>query len=255
MNDTLMLVLTATITPSLGVTLARCDPNVRRSDYLRAFKYWLRHPDPRLRYILFAENSGANIAEFREAAECCEKEVEIISICPNPPPPGMHYGFSELQMIDRALSESRLRKQTTHMVKVTGRLVFPSLPKLLTRLPDHVELAIDCRARLPVLRPSSTGFASTQLFVAKHQFYDSNLRRSYELLSTRQGLYPHFMENMFFDQLLPLKEEKGVFLRFPVNCEPVGWAAHWDKQYNTPSRFLITTVRAVSRVITPKLWI
>ena len=248
-----LLILSGTITPAPGVNVSRRDPAVRRADYLHAFNYWLNHPDPRLRQIAFAENSGADLSEFRNSAARTDKSVEIISIPPNHPPPDMHYGYSELQMLDQALSQSQLRQQTTHMIKTTGRLIFPALPRLLDKLPTNLRLAVDARARLP-FRPSEHGFISTQLFIARHDFYDDVLRKRYLQLA-KENHYPFLIEHQFFDLLAHRKGEEDLLLRFPVNCEPVGFKAHAATQYNTPSRLLITKARAIARVVAPNFWL
>ncbi len=253
MTKQFLLLLTATITPAPGSKVSRSDPAVRRDDYLTAFRYWLQHPDPRLRQILLVENSAADLSDFRLAASQSSKSVEIISIPPNPPPPGMHYGYSELQMIDQALGQSTLRQGTTHLIKATGRLIFPSLPRLLDKLPENLQIAVDSRARLP-FRPSEHGFVAVQIFVVSHQFYDENLRTGYTSLAP-EFHYPEMLEHLFFERLSPLKGQDGVLLRFPVNCEPVGFAAHLTKRYDSPSRRLTAAARAVLRVVAPDFWL
>jgi hypothetical protein len=248
-----LLLLTATVTPALGTRVSRSDPALRRSDYFTAFTHWLQHPDPRLNQILLVENSCADLSDFRAAAHKSSKNVEIISIPPNPPPPGMHYGYSELQMIDRALAQSTLRQNTTHLIKATGRLIFPALPRLLDKLPDSFDVAVDARASLP-FRPGQGGFISVQLFLASHKFYDENLRTVYTALAP-EFHYPEMLEHLFYERLTPLKGQEGILLRFPVNCEPVGHAAHLTKRYDSPGRRLTAKARAVLRVVAPEFWL
>lgn len=247
-----LLLLTATVTPAPGTKVARNDPALRRSDYFTAFNYWLNHPDPRLRRILFIENSSADLSEFKAAAYKSGKEVEIISLPPNPPPPEMHYGYSELQMIDQALAQSTLRGKTTHIIKATGRLTFPTLPRLLNKVPDDFRIVVDARARLP-FRKSEGGFISSQLFLVRHDFYDEILRKAYLALAKAHH-YPALIEHLLFEVLTPLKGQKGVLLRFPVNCEPVGFAGHLEKRYDSPQRLVTTTIRSILRVVAPDFW-
>ena len=245
-----LLSLTATVTPATGVQLVRSDPAVRRADYLDAFRFWLAHPDPRLNRILFVENSGADLAGFREEAARSGKEVELISVPKSPAPAGLHYGYSELLMLDSALEQSRIRAETTHLVKATGRLIFPDLPKLLDRLPTAYDLAVDARGNLP-FRKSSKGFIPTQLLLASHAFYDTHLRKSY--LALRSD-YPYYIENLFYDHVLALPPSPQILMRWPVSCEPVGFAAHASKRYNSPQRLLITQLRSALRVLAPRFW-
>jgi hypothetical protein len=248
------LTLTATITPSPGTNLVRSDPEVRRGDYLRALTHWLAAPDPRLRRILFIENSGADLRPFREVAARSDKQVDLLSLPPNPLPAGVHYGYAELEMLDRAFRQSELRQGTTHMIKVTGRLIFPSLPRLLDRLPQNFRFAADARRNLPFRRVVGRGFVTTMLFLARHDLFDAILRKSYDSLQP-SGRYPHFLENLVYERIIPLADGKDIFLRFPINCEPVGAPAHTMGRYDSRSRLLMTTARAISRVVVPKLWL
>ncbi len=252
-DSRLLLTLTATITPDINAAVVRKDPSLRRADYLNAFRYWVNHPDPRLRQILFAENSGADLTEFHEAASKSKKSIEIISTAPVQLPPGLDYGYSELLMIDQALSQSLLRQNTTHMIKMTGRLTFPALPKLLNMVPDDVLLAADARSTL-VFRRIRRGLIKLELFLVNHDFYDTHLRQLHASLLASPG-YPYNTEHFIFEHLEGLAKNTGVFFRFPVNCEPVGYAAHAGKRYDRPSRHFMTAARALSRVIAPKIWL
>ena len=250
MQNTYLLVLTATITPDSSIRLARSDPGLRRQDYFNAFCYWLNHNDPRLSRILLVENSGADLADFRLVASRSKKKTEFVSLPAERLPPGLHYGYGELAMLDLALAQSRLRLETTHMIKVTGRLLFPGLPKLLRRLPANFGLAVDARRNLP-FRRSANGFIPTQLLIASHDFYDFHLRRCYRELKPQ---YPYYIENLFFDRLRAMHDVQGILWRYPVNCEPLGSAAHAHKRYDHPTRTLITMLRAFFRVVAPGFW-
>jgi hypothetical protein len=249
-----LITLTAAITPDKNYSIKRRNPELRRADYLRAFHYWLSHPDPRFRKILFLENSGADLSEFNDVAHRSGKQVEIISTPVTQLPLGWHYGYSELQMLDHGLDRSLLRKETTHMVKVTGRLTMPALPKLLDRLPEGMLVAADGRGGIPFRKMEREHFLRLELFVARHDFYDSTLRKTYGLL-TDVHRFPYLAESLFYEILAPMKDDKNVVLRFPINCEPVGYAAHTGKAWEGRSRLLVTTARAISRVVAPNVWV
>ena len=58
MNE-FLLTMTACIDPRKGdCTLVRSDPAIRLADYESSLQYWLGYADPRIRRILFIENSG-----------------------------------------------------------------------------------------------------------------------------------------------------------------------------------------------------
>lgn len=276
-----LLVLTATIRPANLPGIKRKDVQLRLNDYLTALRFWLSYPDPRLRKILFLENSGYDLSAIQHLVEGSNsgKEVEIISVPGNNIPPGIGYGYGELEMLDQGLGRSELRKFTTHMVKVTGRLMFPTLTRLLDRLPLSYEIAVDCRHRgrflmilerifkspgvskvnprtiSKIIRDAmsepSKPFTACQLMIYSHRFYDRYLRTSYHEMRTP---YPRLIENLICDRLVPFEGQEGILLRWPINVEPYGFAGHAAKRYDSVHRILIRQTRGIMRRLAPNLW-
>ena len=147
--------MTACIDPSKGsYPLKRADPETRLLDYQISLRYWLNFPDPRLKNILFIENSGYSLATLEKIAReenPIEKQVEFVSLDCNGYPKGIHFGYAELKMLDLGLQASKLREMTTHMIKISGRYRFPSISRLLNRIPDEFDAIADARgSALPV---------------------------------------------------------------------------------------------------------
>jgi hypothetical protein len=246
-----LLVMTATIIPAAGAGVKRADPRLRLEDYEQALRYWLAYPHPAAARILLLENSGADLAGLNAIARRenpHNKPVEILSIPGNQIPAGRNYGYTEMQLLDKGLTLSRLRDQTTHMIKVTGRLTFPALGRALDRIPSPFELMIECRK----LGFPRRGFdANTQLFVCSHRFYDRILRDSRnEMNSTDIRL----LEHLIYRKVIPFKGRPGYHLRFPINIEPVGYSGFKSKSYNSPGAALTRALRAALRVIAPNYW-
>ena len=142
------LVLTATVSPSRGAKMQRGDATQRRQDYLRALTFWLQNPDQRLSRIVFLENSGDDLTDFRELAarnNPHRKQVEFISVPPTEIPDGIHYGIGELRTIDDGLAQSEQIRKTSHFIKVTGRYIYPRLGRLLDHLPSQFDIVTECR--------------------------------------------------------------------------------------------------------------
>jgi hypothetical protein len=243
-----LLILTATVTPQEGVNIARRDPEQRLADYMRALSYWLSYEHPKTRQILFLENSGADLAPLKRIVaeqNRMAKQVEFLSIPGSPIPEGVSYGFGEMEMVDAGLSQSELASHATHLIKVTGRLKFPRLGKLLDVLPTDLQLAVDCRIR------GSLMFASSQLTICSREFYESNLRGvCYELSSSDSP----YIEELLFSTLIRFRNKPGVILRWPFNVDPVGVAGHANKTYRSPSKILASLFREVVRRIAPWYW-
>jgi hypothetical protein len=253
-----LLVMTATFTPSPDARVKRSDPGVRREDYKRALRFWLSDPHPALDQILFLENSGADLAELRAIAEGenpRSKQVEFLSLPAHPIPPGINYGYSEMQMLDEGLPLSRLRASTSHMIKATGRLTFPALGKALDRvtksdqLRSHrLELMVDCRK----LGFPRRGYdASVQLFACSHDFYDRVL---YNSKSEMNSTDIRLLEHLIFRKVIPFKGRPGYHLRFPSNIDPVGYSGFRARSYSSPRTVLSRRIRALLRVVAPGYW-
>ncbi len=246
-----LLVMTATIVPAANAGVKRADPRIRLEDYKSALRYWLQYEHPAADRILLLENSGADLAELRAIAAGENphgKPVEILSVPGNQIPQGTNYGYTEMQMLDEGLSLSKLRRETTHMIKVTGRLIFPALGNALDRLPGPPELMVECRK----LGFPRRGYdAQVQIFVCSHGFYDRVLRDSKrEMNSTDLRL----LEHLIFRKVIPFKGQPGIFLRFPVNIDPIGYSGFKSRSYNSPTAAITRAVRAVLRVIAPGYW-
>jgi hypothetical protein len=246
-----LLVMTATIRPAANAGVKRANPAVRLEDYKRALHYWLEYPHRAAERILFLENSGSDLGELRAIAadeNPLGREVEFVSLPEQAIPEGRNYGYTEMQMLDEGLALSRLRQQTTHMIKVTGRLTFPALGKALDMLPEAPELMVDCRK----LGFPRRGYdASVQLFVCSHRFYDRVLRNARNEMNTTDI---RLLEHLIFRKVIPFKGQPGIFLRFPCNIEPVGFSGFKAKSYRTFSGALASGIRAICRVILPDYW-
>jgi hypothetical protein len=246
-----LLVMTATIIPAVNAGIQRSDPQIRLEDYKTALHFWLAYPHPAADRILLLENSGASLAELEAIAReenPRNKPVEILSIPGNKIPEGRNYGYTEMQLLDDGLSQSRLREETTHMVKVTGRLTFPTVGKALDRIPKPFELMAECRK----LGFPRRGFdASSQLFACSHRFYDRILRDSKDEMNSTDI---RLLEHLIYRKIIPFKGQPGYHLRFPINIDPVGYSGFKSKSYNSPGAAVSRTIRAALRVIAPGWW-
>jgi hypothetical protein len=250
-----LLVMTACVDPRAGeYRLHRSDPKVRAQDYLAALKFWLEYPDPRIRDLLFIENTNHPLAQFEDLVRthnAFDKRIEFISLDCNWYPRGGHYGYAELRMLHLGLEQSRLRHQTTHMIKVSGRFKFPSLSRLLDRLPENFDAAADARTwglRRRLDRP----YVTTPLILFRHDFYAKHLLQCYRDLEI--GPETH-METIYFKKLSELAARHTVVWRFPCNASPVGFPAHRGRSYAHPRQQLADGIRAAARRVLPHWWI
>jgi hypothetical protein len=254
--DRYLLVMTACVDPSHGeYRLNRADPATRLDDYKTALRFWLQFPDKRIRNILFIENSNYSLDCLKMIAEQenpLTKNVEFVSLDCNWYPPGGHYGYAELRMLDLGLRQSKLRNSTTHMIKVSGRFKFPGLTRLLNRLPSDFDAVADARAWLTLRKRLERPYVTTQIILFAHDFYGSYLQDCYRDLEL--GKESH-METIYYRKLAELSGANRVVFRFPCNLSPVGFPAHRARSYTHPSQIAVNAFRAVSRRLLPNWWI
>lgn len=247
----MVLLLTACIAPRSDVAQSRHDVASRLADYRASLRTWLELPESRITGLVFVDNSNHDVDLLREEANRhnrFERELDFLTFLDKPAPPGVHYGFGELGIVDHALEHSTLLKPTgTPFIKSTGRLFFPAVPRLLDRLPQDLLAAVDSRRR----RDGFT-YASTQLLFFDREFYLETLKGRRSWLRPMAGR--SHMENLVFERLLPASSAR-VLMRFPVNAEPVGVSGTWGTDYRNPQARAKALLRAVSRKLAPGAWL
>ena len=248
---TWLLVMTATIQPASNANVQRLDPALRLADYERALRFWLAQTHPSTSRILFLENSGSDLSSLRAIAtqeNSAGKPVEFLSIPAGPIPAGLNYGYSEMELLDAGLDRSELRRQTSHMIKTTGRLIFPSLPNAIDRLPAPPELLIDCR-RFPWPRHGAD--ARVQLFACSQAYYDQHLRGSQHSMNPTTL---RLLEQLLYARVIRTQGQPGVYLRFPCNIDPVGYSGFKGRSYQTIGQRFDQITRAFLRRVAPAYW-
>ena len=255
--DAFLLVMTVCVDPSNGnYQLQRSDPHLRIKDYQAALRFWLQYPDRRIDKILFIENSGYPLDSFQKIVHDenpLNKTVEFVALDCNWYPPGSHYGYAELRMLDLGLQASKLRETTTHMIKVTGRLTFPGLSGLLDRVGTNFDAVADARTWRTPFKRHAVPFVTTQILLFSHRFYQLHLQDAYREMENSKD----WMESLFYRKLLPFADEESakVRLRFPCNVDPHGQPAHRTLSYTHPKQLAVNAVRGIVRHVAPHWWL
>jgi hypothetical protein len=246
--------MTATIDPGNAKKMVkRSDPYQRLDDYQMALKFWIELPEPRIRSIVFSENSGFDLTVLRKMVHQmrADRLVEFMQTCDNEIPCNMHYGFSEAKLIETSLKVSQQLQQAQKIIKATGRLMYPGISKLLDSVHDDFRVAVDCRGSVG-LRGRRIPFVRTDLMLFDVEFYKTQLLDASSKM-IEAGV--SHIENFFYRELLKFHGHPGVILRWPIDLDPVGYAAHWEKRYDTLGRKAASKVRSVIRRILPNWWL
>jgi hypothetical protein len=253
-NTSYLLVMTACIDPSNGhVKIKRSNPLLRLQDYETAFRFWLNYRSEVVNKILFIENTGYPLDSLKEIAATenpLGKLVEFISLNCNEYPTDVHYGYAELAMLDEGLPISRLFQDSEYLIKVTGRLVFPSLGRLLNWLPPGSIFAVDCRKN-PWFMRSKNEYVTTQLMIFSTTFYRQNLIGIKEKMNQQMT----HMEGVIYQVLCQNVHKSGAWMRFPFNVDPQGYPGNFQESYQSPKKRMFSFARAIGRVLLPNWWL
>lgn len=249
------VLLTACIEPPKrpGLVLVRTDPEERLNDYLTALVFWLQLRDDRVRNIVFSENSGYSLDRLKAVAAEQNphgRKVEFLQSTSNWWPEGVHYGWAELEIIDRSLQQSRFLAEASYFAKVTGRLCFPQFTRLLDKLPAEFLFAVDARNNRWFVKTPQV-FVTTQCMLFKTSFYREFLLG---VRSEMGGGVTH-IEDLLYRKLVIFRDREGAVLRWPCNCDPVGIGAHWNKDYRSKKQRAISACRALARRLAPRWWV
>ena len=247
--------MTATVTPPAGVpALQRVDPAERLADYERALRFYLGLPDEILNRVVFAENSNSDIGALERVAESHRggKDVELLSFDGLDYPVEHGRAVGEMRLLDTALRRSRLMgalPDDQPFWKVTGRLRFTNLARLVASAPPDAGLYADFR-RYPRPWVDIRVFACTPRAFRELLLPRVALLRQDEL--EREGWSAP--EERLFGELLPERQRARIEPRLRVEPRIEGYSGHGE-DLARPSRRAWSAARASIRRLCPPLWI
>lgn len=254
LEEEVALLLTATIAVNPGVPgVSASDPKEREESYAVTLRYFLRH-HPRLRRLVFAENSGWPLNRLEEVTRTnpLSKEVELVSLQANDFPGSFGKGYGEALLIDRALAVSEILHRVGYVAKLTGRQRLLNATTLLERVPAPVHFLCDLKDHgiYEVLRlPAAGRYCDTRFFAFQISFFDRFFRHLHH--DHHQGELN--LEAQYYERVKALEGTPGVVCRFPVEPEYRGRAGHWDKNYGSPGEQVKRHLRRVLRRLWPSL--
>ncbi len=247
------LLLTACIEPTqFKDKVHRNDTLIRLEDYKTALKLWLHHNDDSITSIIFAENSGYDLTEIETVfikENIYNRKYQIIQAIASKVPEGLHYGYSELELIDNILDKITLLNDNDFIIKTTGRVYFPKISSLLVKTVLRYKFIADSRNFN--FGKWKHNYVLSNLFIFNILWYKENL---FDKKSLMLELDVTHFETLLYKLLLVNKVGKDVLLRFPINVSPVGHGAHWNVNYQSLDKRLGYLLRAIFRKILPNFW-
>lgn len=253
------ILFTATVQINSGLAgVTAPDPRLREEEYAENLRYFLRE-HPRLRKLVFAENSGwplDRLSALAAAENPHGKEVEMVQLSCNDFPGSYGKGYGEALLLDRALSASRLVHETRWIAKMTGRQRVLNMTRLLERAPARFDLLCDLRDHGLFERfgiPAAGRWCDTRFFVFTLPFFNTFLRHLYK--APRRAGVEYNLEGSYYHAVKSLERDPRGHLqivpRFPIEPRYRGHAGHWHKDYGSLRQRIKQSVRAVARQLLP----
>jgi hypothetical protein len=256
-----VLLLTASVDPKGMPDLTQPDAVDREDTYAQCFEYYIRN-HPRVRKIIFAENSGWPLNRFDEIAaraNLYEKDVEVLSFNCNNFPRERGKSFGELLLIEKALERSSLAKGNKYIGKMTGRNLLMNLTPLLEDIDSDFEFCCDIRDHnfyQFLGLPDCGHHCDSRFFMFTSGFYDRYLKGSYAACSVGDG---YLIEGLLFDLVKATERTEPIIKRFGIEPDFRGMAGHFirnkAKDYGGSSEIIKRRIRSYSRRVAPWLHI
>lgn len=140
-RQSVVLLMTATITPKAGVKTSIADPVERLADYRRALVHYAASLGDQWDQILFVENSGSDISALRQAVPDPRCHFIVFDADHEP---SYGYGYGEFHLLQHAMDVATDLPTDALVVKVTGRYIVRNLDSFIAATRD-VDLLCDVR--------------------------------------------------------------------------------------------------------------
>lgn len=245
------LVLTATIHVAKGLTDSPLsDAAQRERDYLDCLRFYLAQPH--VEQVVFAENSGADLRQFRQLACPPSKRLELVPLDENRFPPEFGKGYGEARLLDAVLANSELLKDAPAFMKATGRITLRNVGALIAATDPACAGHFDVRDhdwydRLGL--HASSHHADTRFFVVTRALFSAHLQRLHEAHTSGT-----FSIEANYLKAIRAAQAEGYLIRDRFALEPIysGTAGH-GKDYDAWPERTKRWVRGLTRRWLPAL--
>ncbi len=208
--DVCTLLITGCISPGSGIpTLKLIDEEERKKQYLSSIRYYIENSC--FDKIVYCDNSNPIVeTEILECANKNKKQFEWINFSGNQETViEQGKGYGEGEIINYALGRSELLRNSSYMVKVTGRLKIKNI-NFLTRV---------ARPKRIYFQPNATEdkrkYINTRVYMMPILCYEKYFKFAYQEVDDKKGIY---IEHIFGSIMEQNKIDYNRFLVVPDYC-------------------------------------
>lgn len=214
----MVLLITGTIKPASGVpSLTLTDSDERLKQYISSIEYFLLKTS--INEIVFCDNSNCSegcFADLYLLAKRMNKKIEILSFKGNNKKVSVKgKGYGEGEIIEYAMNNSSLIKNSSFFMKITGRLVVENINDIVARLNPTV-FYINMFNKIRV---------DTRLYAMPVEFYRKWFLDAKEYVCDAEGYY---IEHVFTDII---RKNKVCCRNFPKYPRYIGKSGSTGREY------------------------
>ncbi|MBR0458803.1 MAG: hypothetical protein IJJ26_06175 [Victivallales bacterium] len=258
---TFPLVMTAAVDPKGMPGLSVNDVSERANQYLGTLRFYLENPA--VPQIVFVENSGYDLAAFRElATQYPDKQIEFLSCDRNDYPRHLGKSYGEMWILDYVVDTSQSVQAASGFTKVTGRFPILNIAELLQEAEQRRPWELFCDNKdHPVydwLQLGWNGHAcDTRFFLVTTDFYRKHFYGRYTELDDSQG---KLVESLFFQVARDTARTEKVVRRFRTEPQYSGKAGHVQisiigvNDYDSRTAKTKRAIRRIARKLLPWFW-
>ncbi|MFM7440246.1 MAG: hypothetical protein ACKO2V_16895, partial [Snowella sp.] len=218
-------------------------PEKRQEDYCNSLRYYINF-HPRIRKLIFVENSGWPLARIKEAVRenPYDKQIEFISLNCNDFPRNLGKGYGESLLVEKGIQKSKLIDSVTYFAKLTGRIYLTNLTELLTSVRQNYDCLCDYKDQGWKLKQiagekTASPHCDTRFLVFRRQFYTKYIQPLHQRHRENAGDRACFyLESQFYRAIQAAAARETVISRFPIEPDFRGIAGHWGGKDYISSR-------------------
>lgn len=215
-----VILLTACINPG-GMSSTRLqDTKIRLEQYKQALSFYLSKTSYK---ILFVENTLYDFShDF--IAYINSGRLEYLTFAGNNYNASLGKGFGEAQILLYAINNSRFLKETSVIIKITGRIIVENVIQLysMVNIPAKENVMIACN-----IRPSKKLGTST-FFVCKKEFLTNYFFPHLNQINDANHIW---FEHILYKAIIQCKKNKDKCLIFPRPIKIKGIAGTTSRSY------------------------
>lgn len=215
-----VLLLTACINPN-GMTYTKLqDCNIRLSQYKNALNWYLANT---LFPIIFIENSNTYIGDDYQTY-INSGRIEFITFDGNNFPKYLGKGYGEALILQKALNESVLLRNSDFVIKVTGRLIILNILGLAKE-----SLKKETVSSLAYLNRDGEKICSSYFIISPITFLQDFFLKKKELINDSKGIY---FEHVLYMAIVEWINEGNKFHSFYRYIDTLGVSGSSGENYN-----------------------